>query len=88
MEDWLKKVRDNAATKEFRDSILEKIQASKNATAERVKRIDDIKNELKDMRQKMRETDEKKKQEAAEAQEKASKISSTIEDKSIAENAG
>ena len=89
MEDWLKKVRDNAATKEFRDSILEKINASNNATAERLKRIEDIKNELKDMRQKMREADEKKKLEAAaEALEKANKDAAAKEEKAVSENAG
>ncbi len=94
MEDWLNKVRDNAATKEFRQSILDKIEASKKLTADRLKRIDDIKNELKDMRQKMREADEKKKQEAAEdaakAQEKANaaKEKTPTAENSTTENAG
>ena len=54
-------------------SILDKIKVVNDTIAERTKRIEDIKLELKDMRQKMREADEKKKQEAAEAQEKLNK---------------
>ena len=94
MEDWLNKVRDNAATKDFRQSILDKIEASKKLTAERIKRIDDIKNELKDIRQKARETEEKKKQEAAEeatkAAEKANALKEKTEpiEKTTTENAG
>ena len=87
MEDWLKKVRDNVATKDLRQSILDKIKVVNDTIAERTKRIEDIKLELKDMRQKMREADEKKKQEAAEAQEKLNKTTAENAEKTVSQNA-
>jgi len=83
MEDWLNKVRDSAATKDFRQSILDKIESSKTASLERVKRIEDIKNELREIRKKLRETEEAKKQNV----EVKVNVSQTLPEKTTVENA-
>ncbi|MEY2828944.1 MAG: hypothetical protein RIQ33_802 [Bacteroidota bacterium] len=64
MQDWLGTVRDNAATKEFRQTILDKIKVAEDKMTERKTRLADIKNDMKEVRQKLREFDERKKQDA------------------------
>ncbi len=68
LTDWLSTVRDNAATKEFRQTILDKIKGVEDQIAERVKRIEDIKATIRDINAKRREEDQKEK---AKAEEKA-----------------
>lgn len=90
MQDWLGTVRDNAATKEFRQTILDKIKVAEDKMTERNTRLADIKNDMKDVRQKLREFDERKKQDAEAAkkakEEKAAEETKVAETQTPAEN--
>ena len=65
LTDWLSTVRDNAATKEFRQTILDKIKGVEDQIAERVKRVEDMKENIREINSKLREEAQK----AAEAEE-------------------